>query len=241
MEPEPVSPCACAMEPGERRRWGIDTPRGVALTGQVPPVYSEERPPCTVRFQSDVLPSEMPPETSLCHSETPMAVTEMPQEVSTTAEVPQEMLSAPAELPTEALPVVPSAVPPVEAGKDPCEGELPPSPEKAEIRPCEVRCLEVLVQPRKTVPRGSCLIHNWQEERATNHLDFVPDQEEGSEGFIFRHGHRGLLVPQSPPWPTTPISTMKDHYRPPHSVLMLGQGQREAAMQSVLYQKYRQA
>ncbi|NXQ87745.1 SPAG8 protein, partial [Nyctibius grandis] len=95
-------------------------------------------------------------------------------------------------------------------------------------------------QPSRLVPRGKCLIHNWQEERATNHLDCVPEQEPGSEGFIYRHGHRGLLVHQPLSWPTNSTTT-KDTYRPPHRVLLLGRGQREATLESILYQKYRQA
>ncbi|NXV20562.1 SPAG8 protein, partial [Cepphus grylle] len=95
-------------------------------------------------------------------------------------------------------------------------------------------------QPRWLVPRGTCLIHNWQEERATNHLDTMPGQELGSEGFTHRHGHRGLLVNQLLSSPTNSTTT-KDTYRPPHRVLLLGRGQREAMLESMLYQKYRQA
>ncbi|NXF41780.1 SPAG8 protein, partial [Nyctibius bracteatus] len=81
-------------------------------------------------------------------------------------------------------------------------------------------------QPSRLVPRGTCLIHNWQEERATNHLDSVPEQEPGSEGFTHRHGHRGLLVHQLVSWPTI-STTMKDTYRPPHRALLLGRGEAE--------------
>ncbi|NXE79314.1 SPAG8 protein, partial [Cochlearius cochlearius] len=96
-------------------------------------------------------------------------------------------------------------------------------------------------QPRPLVPpRGSCLIHNWQEERATNHLDLVPGQGLGSEGFTHRHGHHGLLAHQFLSWPTNSTTT-KDTYRPPHRVLLLGRGQREAVLEAMLYQKYRQA
>ncbi|NXS42656.1 SPAG8 protein, partial [Balaeniceps rex] len=75
-------------------------------------------------------------------------------------------------------------------------------------------------QPSQSVPRGSCLIHNWQEERATNHLDPVPGQELGSEGFTHRHGHHGLLVDQLLSQPTD-STTMKDAYRPPHRGTLL--------------------
>ncbi|NWH52213.1 SPAG8 protein, partial [Fregata magnificens] len=95
-------------------------------------------------------------------------------------------------------------------------------------------------QPSRLVPRGSCLIHNWQEERATNHLDPVPGQEPGSEAFVHRHGHHGLLIHQLLSWPANSTTT-KDTYRPPHRVLLLGRGQREAMLESMLYQKYRQA
>ncbi|NXI93208.1 SPAG8 protein, partial [Psophia crepitans] len=92
-------------------------------------------------------------------------------------------------------------------------------------------------QPSRLVPRESCLIHNRQEERAMNHLDPVPGQERGSS--IQQHSHHGLLVHQLHSWPNT--TTSKDTYRPPHRALLLGRGQREAMLESMLYQKYRQA
>ncbi|NWR67271.1 SPAG8 protein, partial [Bucorvus abyssinicus] len=82
-------------------------------------------------------------------------------------------------------------------------------------------------QPRQLVPRGSCFIHNWQEERATNHLDTIPGQKLGSESFTYRHGHHGLLVHQLLSWPTNSTTT-KDTYRPPHRVLLLGRGEATA-------------
>ncbi|KAM7074306.1 sperm-associated antigen 8-like [Ciconia maguari] len=176
------------------------------------------------------------------------ATAEVPQEMSATAEVPQEMLSAAAELPAEVLPAVPSVVPLAEAGKDPGGVKLLPCPAKRGTCPGEVPSIVVPVlpaplqtlaeQPRWLVPRGSCLIHNWQEERATNHLDPVPGWEPGSEGFTYRHGHHGLLVHQPPFWPTDSTTT-KDTYRPPHRALLLGRGQRETMLESMLYQKYR--
>ncbi|GAB0202960.1 sperm-associated antigen 8 [Grus japonensis] len=72
-----------------------------------------------------------------------------------------------------------------------------------------------------------------------NHPDPVPGQEPGSEGFIHRRGHPGLLDHQLLSWPNS--TTTKDTYRPPHRVLLLGRGQREAMLESMLYQKYRQA
>ncbi|XP_074712369.1 sperm-associated antigen 8 isoform X2 [Strix uralensis] len=128
--------------------------------------------------------------------------------LTATTEVPQEM-SATAEVPQEML----SAT-----AKLPAE------------TPAE--------QHSQMVPRGSCLIHNWQEERATNHLDSIPGWEPGSEGFTYRHGHHGLLVHQLLSWPTD-SSTTKDTYRLPHRALLLGRGQRKAMLESMLYQKYR--
>ncbi|NXL33059.1 SPAG8 protein, partial [Glaucidium brasilianum] len=77
-------------------------------------------------------------------------------------------------------------------------------------------------KPRQLVPVGSCLIHNWQEESATNHLHSMPVCEPGSESFTYRHGHHGLLAHQLLSWPTNSTTT-KDTYRPPHRALMLGQ------------------
>ncbi|NXF54605.1 SPAG8 protein, partial [Oceanites oceanicus] len=91
-------------------------------------------------------------------------------------------------------------------------------------------------QPSQLVPRGSCLIHNWQEERATNHLDSVPGQELGSKGFTHRHGHHGLLVHQLLSWPTNSTTT-KDTYRPPHRALLLGRGEAKPLLSCVPPQK----
>ncbi|NXS73010.1 SPAG8 protein, partial [Pandion haliaetus] len=82
-------------------------------------------------------------------------------------------------------------------------------------------------QPSRVVPGGSCLIHNWQEERTTNHLDPMLEQEPGSEGFTYRHGHHGLLVHQLLSRPTD-STTAKDTYRPPQRALLLGQGEAQA-------------
>ncbi|NXK11062.1 SPAG8 protein, partial [Herpetotheres cachinnans] len=78
-------------------------------------------------------------------------------------------------------------------------------------------------QPSQLVPWGSCLIHNWQEEKATNHLDLMLGQQPGSKGFTHQHGHHGLLVHQPLSWPTDG-TTMKDSYRLPHRTRLLGQG-----------------
>lgn len=63
-------------------------------------------------------------------------------------------------------------------------------------------------------------------QRATNHLDAVPEGEPASEGFTYRHGHRRLLVHQPVSQPTYSTTT-KDTYRLPRRVLMLGRGEAE--------------
>ncbi|XP_062825489.1 sperm-associated antigen 8, partial [Anolis carolinensis] len=85
---------------------------------------------------------------------------------------------------------------------------------------------------REEMPPG-----NWQEERATNALDEVPSPEMGSEGFFFRHGHRGLLslrfgagMPSS--------TTTHDAFRTPQRTGLPVRGQREAMLEWILYQKY---
>ncbi|NXR01623.1 SPAG8 protein, partial [Sagittarius serpentarius] len=93
-------------------------------------------------------------------------------------------------------------------------------------------------QPGWLVPQGSCLIHSWQEERPTNHLAPMLGQELGSKGFTDRHGHHGLLVHQHLSWPTNSTTT-KDTHCSPYRALLLGRGQRDAMLESVLYQKYR--
>ncbi|NXL88794.1 SPAG8 protein, partial [Alectura lathami] len=93
-------------------------------------------------------------------------------------------------------------------------------------------------KPRPVVPQGSCPIRSWQEERATNHPDQAVPPELGSKGSAHRHGHHGLLAPQ-PPAPL-PRSTTEDAFRPPHRIRRLAQGQREAVLKLMLYQKYRQ-
>ncbi|XP_021151042.2 sperm-associated antigen 8 [Columba livia] len=225
------------MERGARRR-GPETPRGVALTGHVPPMHAGVRPPCVDRGARTVLLPGV-------HMEEPLFSREMP---TATDEVPRQMSLPMTELPTETLPAEPNMVPPPEAGTDPSEVKLPPSPAKLGTCPKEVPSVVVPVQPvslqtlmeqpRQPVPRGSCLIRNWQEERATNHLDAVPEGEPASEGFTYRHGHRRLLVHQPVSQPTYSTTT-KDTYRLPRRVLMLGRGLREAMLESTLYQKFR--
>ncbi|XP_035419758.2 sperm-associated antigen 8 [Cygnus atratus] len=211
---EPPGP---AMEPGARR--GTETPRGVALTGRVPPGHGGDTgdvtPPCTVRIRGDVLLPLVAPCRGDMAEEPPGMVVgggEEHQEMLDTDEEQQEELVATAE-----------EIPKVLAmAKEPPEVPAP--------MPVE--------EPRQVVPRGSCLIRNWQEERATNGLDRVLAPEMGSEGFVHRHGHRGLLARQPPAQP--PPSTTSEHtFRPPHRIPMLARGQREALLELMLYQKYR--
>ncbi|KAM6182175.1 sperm-associated antigen 8 [Erethizon dorsatum] len=83
------------------------------------------------------------------------------------------------------------------------------------------------------LPRGQCLLYNWEEERATNHLDQVPSLQDGSESFFFRHGHQGLLtILQSPVLSTT---TQKDSYQPPRNFCQPLRGKREAMLEMLLY------
>ncbi|XP_061218008.1 sperm-associated antigen 8 isoform X2 [Neopsephotus bourkii] len=191
-------------------------PHGVALPSHTHP---EERPLCTDGTQSNVLLPAVPME-----------------------EPPCDALIATTELPAEALPAVSSTVPPTEADTDLHAAELPPCTGSYGASASEVPSTVVLQmpaeQPPRLGPRGRCLIHNWQEERATNHLDIVQGQEQGSEGFIHRHGHPRLLYHHHLPGPNN--STTMDTYCLPHSVLMPGQGQREATLKAMLYHKYRE-
>nr|XP_026270622.1 sperm-associated antigen 8 [Urocitellus parryii] len=75
----------------------------------------------------------------------------------------------------------------------------------------------------ETMPRGQCLLYNWEEERATNHLDQVPNWQDISESFFFRHGHQGLLTTQ-PPSPMPSSTTQKDSYQPPRNLSQPLQG-----------------
>ncbi|KAM5331250.1 sperm-associated antigen 8 isoform 3-T3 [Glossophaga mutica] len=85
----------------------------------------------------------------------------------------------------------------------------------------------------KTLPRGQCLLYNWEEERATNHLDQVPSMQDGSESFYFRHGHRGLLTLQlQAPMPFS--TTQKDSYQPPENQFQPTRGKREAMLEMLL-------
>nr|KAF6487597.1 sperm associated antigen 8 [Rousettus aegyptiacus] len=88
----------------------------------------------------------------------------------------------------------------------------------------------------ETLPRGRCLLYNWEEERATNHLDQVPSMQDGSESFFFRHGHRGLLTLQlQSPMPLS--TTQKDAYQPPGHHYQPSRGKREAMLEMLLYQQ----
>ncbi|XP_042554555.1 sperm-associated antigen 8 [Dipodomys spectabilis] len=86
----------------------------------------------------------------------------------------------------------------------------------------------------KTLPRGRCLLYNWEEERATDHLDQVPCSQDGSESFFFRHGHQGLLTMhlQSPMSSST---TQRDSYQPPGEPCQPLRGNRAAMLEMYLY------
>nr|XP_003407644.1 sperm-associated antigen 8 [Loxodonta africana] len=86
----------------------------------------------------------------------------------------------------------------------------------------------------ETLPRGQCLLYNWEEERATNHLDQVPSMQDGYESFFFRHGHRGLLTLQlQSPMPSS--TTQKDSYQHPANVCQSLRGKREAMVEMLLH------
>ncbi|XP_014721529.1 sperm-associated antigen 8 isoform X3 [Equus asinus] len=85
----------------------------------------------------------------------------------------------------------------------------------------------------ETLPRGQCLLYNWEEERATNHLDRVPSMQDGSESFFFRHGHQGLLSLQlQSPMPCSTSQT--DSYQPPGNRHQPIRGKREAMLEMLL-------
>ncbi|XP_006143220.1 sperm-associated antigen 8 isoform X2 [Tupaia chinensis] len=86
----------------------------------------------------------------------------------------------------------------------------------------------------ETLPRGQCLLYNWEEERATNHLDQVPSAQDGSESFFFRHGHQGLLTMQLQS-PMSSSTTHKDSYQPPGNLCQPLRGKREAMLEMFLY------
>nr|XP_010993890.2 sperm-associated antigen 8 isoform X1 [Camelus dromedarius] len=85
----------------------------------------------------------------------------------------------------------------------------------------------------ETLPRGQCLLYNWEEERATNHLDQVPSMQDGSESFFFRHGHQGLLTLQ-PQSPMSSSTTQKDSYQPLGNHYQPVRGKREAMLEMLL-------
>ncbi|KAM5258427.1 sperm-associated antigen 8 isoform 2-T2 [Hipposideros larvatus] len=90
----------------------------------------------------------------------------------------------------------------------------------------------------ETLPRGQCLLYNWEEERATNHLDQVPSMQNCSEGFFFRHGHEGLLTLQlCSPMPRS--TTQKDSYQPPGKHYQPIRGKREAMLEMLLHHQIR--
>eukprot|EP00076_Gallus_gallus_P035068 XP_025000606.1 sperm-associated antigen 8 isoform X3 [Gallus gallus] len=172
-----------AMQHGARR--GPETPQGVALTGHVVPVDPADGPPRGIRLRGEVLLPVLSP----CRRDTVVAVAEEPQEVMTT--------------PNEDSPeVVDTEEDDHEVPLTQTEESVPTTKELPEV-PAE--------QLRRSVPRGTCLIHNWQEERATNHLDDVVPPQLGSEGFV----HRQELMEEihSPPSPMEILSTTHRDYQ----------------------------
>ncbi|KAL8204148.1 UNVERIFIED_CONTAM: hypothetical protein K2H54_068356 [Gekko kuhli] len=119
----------------------------------------------------------------------------------------------------------------------PCHGH--PGPALAELPPARELLLPAPPEPPPPAPpaRGHCLLRNWQEERATNDLDEVPGPADGTEGFFYRHGHRGLLTLHSLAG-LAKSTTMKDAYRRPRRTALPVRGQREAMLEWLLYQKY---
>uniref|UniRef100_A0A8C5P0P5 Sperm associated antigen 8 n=1 Tax=Jaculus jaculus TaxID=51337 RepID=A0A8C5P0P5_JACJA len=88
--------------------------------------------------------------------------------------------------------------------------------------------------PWEALPRGHVLLNNWEEERATNHLDQIPSLQDGSESFFFRHGHQGLLTKQ-PQSPLSSSTTHKDSYQPPRNTCRPLRGKREAMLEMLLH------
>uniref|UniRef100_A0A8C2N2L5 Sperm-associated antigen 8 n=1 Tax=Cricetulus griseus TaxID=10029 RepID=A0A8C2N2L5_CRIGR len=90
----------------------------------------------------------------------------------------------------------------------------------------------------KTLPRGQSLLHNWEEERATNHLDQIPIFQDGSESYFFRHGHQGLLTMQLQS-PMSSSTVQKDSYGPPTKAYQPLRGKREAMLEMLLHHQIR--
>ncbi|XP_029776514.1 sperm-associated antigen 8 isoform X2 [Suricata suricatta] len=86
----------------------------------------------------------------------------------------------------------------------------------------------------KTLPRGHCLLYNWEEERATNHLDQLPSMQDGSESFVFRNGHQGLLTLQLQS-PMSFSTTQRDSYQAPRNYYQPTRGKREAMLEMLLH------
>ncbi|NWH69466.1 SPAG8 protein, partial [Piaya cayana] len=89
--------------------------------------------------------------------------------------------------------------------------------------------------PSQPLRRGRCLIHNWQEERATNDLDYVPGHQLGYKSYTWQHGHHRLLTHEFPS--SSPISTTMDAYRPLQMDVLPGQGEAELPLELCALQK----
>ncbi|XP_023583103.1 sperm-associated antigen 8 [Trichechus manatus latirostris] len=101
-------------------------------------------------------------------------------------------------------------------------------------KPSKVEGKSNLREISETLPRGQCLLYNWEEERATNHLDRVPSTQDGCESFFFRHGHRGLRTLQlQSPMPSS--TTQKDSHQPPANLYPSLRGKREAMLEMLLH------
>ncbi|XP_031952713.1 sperm-associated antigen 8 [Corvus moneduloides] len=226
----------CAVGCGSGR--GQRDPVGGTLTSHVAPRWHGDRPPCRVRGYQPV--PEVPVERLPCHSETLTTTARRVQEMSGTAEPPQDV-SDTDELPTEALPVLPSTVPSPETGKDPSGIKLPPWLGKWGTRPEKESTTAVpglpptpptpAEKPSQSVPQQSCVSCDWQKETLADPLDSRKDL--GCEDF--QRGYHGLPIHQF-------LSSLTDSsapkYCPPTRVLLLGQGQRKATLASMLYEKY---
>ncbi|XP_071281734.1 sperm-associated antigen 8 isoform X2 [Agelaius tricolor] len=216
---------------------GQREPAGDALRSHVGPRCHGERPPVRVQG-NEPLPEERLP----CGGETLTTTTKRLREMSEIAEPPQEIADTD-ELPTVPLPVVPSRVPSPEIRKNPSEIKLPPwlgkwgtgSEEKSPttlpaLPPAPPTPAE---KPCQAVPQRSRVTHDWQKEVVVDPLDSRPRKDLGSEDL--QRGYDGLPIHQF-------LSSLTDSSPPkdcPHlRAVLLGQGQRKAALASMLYEKY---
>nr|XP_014129302.1 sperm-associated antigen 8 isoform X1 [Zonotrichia albicollis] len=228
---------------GCRRR----EPMGGALSSHVGPRGHEERPPLWVQGE-EPLPEERLPYSGETLATTTKRLREMseiaepPWEMSEIAEPPQEIADTD-ELPTVPLSAVPSKVPSREIRRNPSEIKLPPwlgkwgtgSEEKSSatlpaLPPTPSTPAE---KPSQAVPQRSCVTHDWQKEVVVDPLDSRPRKDLGSEDL--QRGYDGLPIHQF-------LSSVTDSAPPKDCptlrAVLLGQGQRKAALASMLFKKY---